>query len=339
MDLRPSQEQTQLVEAFAAMYGKSCSPGEVADGEHEGHHPALWVQVQQMGAVEMAVDDGATLLDLVLVAEQHGRHIAPAPMIEAQVAARLLSAVGGPLAEEALASLLAGDELITIALRPPVGGIAGLVPAGAVADRAIVASGDRLLLVNLDGTSTPVSNTGGLPLADVAVPSDAHEIANGHDALLHFALALDEWRVLTAAALQGLAARALEIGVEYVKERKAFGQPIGAFQAVAHRLADRAAEVDGAELLIREAAWSFDAEPLRAPELAAMALAFAAETARDTTYFALHFHGGYGFMLEYPIQAYFRRARTWSAILENPATSFQLVAERRALRVAKEAAK
>jgi alkylation response protein AidB-like acyl-CoA dehydrogenase len=338
MDLRPSPEQAQLVEAFAAMYAKSCSPAEVAEAEPDGHSPAVWNQVQQMGAIEMAVDDGATLLDLVLVAEQHGRRIAPTPMIEAQVVARLLAALGGPLAGQVLGRLLSGEELTTLALRPATGGIAGLVPAGAIADSAVVADGDRLLLVELGEAATPVSNTGCLPLADVKLPDDAVVIASGRSALLHFAHAVDEWRVLTAAALQGLAARALEIGVDYVKERKAFGQPIGGFQAVAHRLADRAAEVEGAELLVREAAWAFDVEPKRAPELAVMALAFATETARDTTYFALHFHGGYGFMLEYPIQAYFRRARTWSAILEDPATSFQLVADRRAHRVAQEAA-
>jgi hypothetical protein len=339
MDLRPSPEQTQLVEAFAALYDKSCSPGEVADAEPHGHSPALWAQVQRMGGVDMAVDDGATMLDLALVAEQHGRHLAPTPMIEAQVAARLLTAIGGQPAEEVVTALLAGDELVTIAVRPARGGVAGLVPAGAIADRAVVADGDRLLLANLEDAHIPVSNTGCLPLADVTIPPDSPVLATGHDGLVHFAHALDEWRVLTAAALQGLSARALEIAVDYVKERKAFGQPIGAFQAVAHRLADRAAEVDGAELLVREAAWAFDAEPARAPELAAMALAFATETARDTTYFALHFHGGYGFMLEYPIQAYFRRARTWSAILEDPATSFQLVADRRARRVAQQVAR
>jgi alkylation response protein AidB-like acyl-CoA dehydrogenase len=68
-------------------------------------------------------------------------------------------------------------------------------------------------------------------------------------------------------------------------------------------------ECDGAQLLSREAAWAATEEPQRAAELAAMAFGFAAETARDTTYYALHFHGGYGLMVEYDIQLYFRRAK------------------------------
>ena len=58
-----------------------------------------------------------------------------------------------------------------------------------------------------------------------------------------------------------------------------------------------------------------------------MAFGFAAETARDTSYHALHFHGGYGFMLEYDIQLYFRRARSWGAVLESPQSSYRRVAD------------
>jgi alkylation response protein AidB-like acyl-CoA dehydrogenase len=116
-------------------------------------------------------------------------------------------------------------------------------------------------------------------------------------------------------ALVGLAARSIEIGVEYVKERKAFGVPIGSFQAVSHGLADAATATEGASLLAREAAWSADAEaePERTPELAALAFGFSSDAAREASYRSEHYHGGYGFMLEYDIQLYFRRARAWPA--------------------------
>jgi alkylation response protein AidB-like acyl-CoA dehydrogenase len=123
--------------------------------------------------------------------------------------------------------------------------------------------------------------------------------------------------------------RALELTVAYVKERQAFGQPIGGFQGVAHRLADRATEVDGAQLLAREAGWAAAEDPQRGAELAAMAFGFAADTARDTTYYALHFHGGYGFMLEYDAQLYFRRARAWAGVLGEPRDAYRRVADLR----------
>ena len=62
---------------------------------------------------------GASLLDLALVAEQHGRFLGSAPLLEAQVAARLLAGLGSAEAGSALASALAGEHLITLALHPP----------------------------------------------------------------------------------------------------------------------------------------------------------------------------------------------------------------------------
>jgi alkylation response protein AidB-like acyl-CoA dehydrogenase len=325
MDLRPSLEQQQLVDAFASLYAAQ-SPGEkVREAEPLGFSPELWARLRETGALEMAVPEeqggwGASLLDLALVAEQHGRAVAPAPLIEAQVAARLLARLGA----DVLPQVLAGERLVTIALRPARDGVLTLVPAGAVAQQVVALDGDRLVLVDVPEDVRLVENSGCLPLADV--PLDKRTtLAEG--AVEAYATALDEWRVLTAAALAGIAAKALEIGVAYVKERQAFGVAIGSFQGVAHRLADRACEVDGAELLAREAAWAAAEEPGRAAELAAMAFGFAAETARDTTYHALHFHGGYGFMLEYDVQLYFRRARAWAAVLGEPKAAYRRVTD------------
>src|SRR4051794_17021682 len=96
MDLRPTQEQQQLVDAFADLYADQSSPERVRAAEPLGFLPELWARLRSVGAVEMAVPEraggwGASLLDLALVAEQHGRFVAPAPLVEAQVAARLLA--------------------------------------------------------------------------------------------------------------------------------------------------------------------------------------------------------------------------------------------------------
>src|SRR5690606_27164803 len=125
-------------------------------------------------------------------------------------------------------------------LHPARAGRASLVPAGAVADEAVVLSGDLLLLVPLEGARQGVENLGSMPLADITLGDDVIELAAGPAAVAAFDAAVDDFLCLTAAALVGIGARALEIGVEYVKERKAWGVPIGSFQAVAHRLADSA---------------------------------------------------------------------------------------------------
>ncbi len=323
MDLEPSEEQRLLIEAFGALYAKESPPERVRAAEPSGHDPDLWTRLRQNGVLEMAVDQtsggwGASLLDLALVAEQHGRFLGSAPLLEAQVAARLLSRVGSPAAGAALADVLAGDRLTTVALHPPRHGVLTMVPSGAVADSVVFVDRGQLWSAPAGASGTAVSNLGCLPVADVPVGDDALLLDAGPEVDALFERARDEWLVLMANALAGMAIRSLEIGVAYVKERHAFGVPIGSFQAVAHGLADAATSVDGGGLLAREAAWAAAEEPHRAPELAALACAFNAEAAREASYRSLHYHGGYGFMLEYDIQLYFRRAKAWPAQFAEP---------------------
>jgi alkylation response protein AidB-like acyl-CoA dehydrogenase len=110
-----------------------------------------------------------------------------------------------------------------------------------------------------------------------------------------------------------LAGEALALAVAYVRQRHQFGRPIGSFQALAHGLVDVATAVDGARLLAFEAAWALDAGAADRA-LASMAFAFAADTAAKTTACALHCHGGYGFMAEYDVQLYHRRAKSWAIV-------------------------
>jgi alkylation response protein AidB-like acyl-CoA dehydrogenase len=341
VDLNLSDEQQQLVDSFGALYAKESPPERVRAAEPTGHDPELWLRLLENGALEMAVDEraggwGASLLDLALVAEQHGRHLGSAPLIEAQAAARLLARLGSHLGPgstwagaELLESALAGARLVTFALHPPVDGVLPLVPAGAVADDVVYFDGTSLRHLELGDPRRTVSTIGSLPLADISVPSATTELSSGAGAVAAFDEAVNEWMILMAGALVGLAGRALDIGVEYVKERKAFGVPIGSFQAVSHGLADAATALDGGMLLAREAAWSAEVEPARTPELGPLAFGFCTEAAREASYRSLHYHGGYGFMVEYDIQLYFRRARGWPAQFVEPDVAFAMAAAHR----------
>lgn len=337
MDLRPSDEQLQLIDAFAALYAKESTPERVRDAEPLGFDHRLWSQLVELGALSMAVDEsdggwGASLLDLELVAEEHGRALGSAPLLEAQVACRLLARAGGAAAGDLLAASLAGERLPTVSPRVPSSGLLALVPAGAVATDVIAREGDRLVVLTPGDDRVTPENVGCQPLADLPVDrarlDEATVLVDGPGAELHDR-ALDDWLVLTAGALAGMAERAVQIGVDYAAEREAFDQKIGAFQAVGHRLADVATASAGATLLAREAAWADDEDPGRRAELAAMAFSFAAETARDATAVALHVHGGYGFMLEYDIQLYYRRCRGWANVLMSPSAAARRVADRR----------
>jgi alkylation response protein AidB-like acyl-CoA dehydrogenase len=327
VDLALGDEQRELVTSFASLLSRASSPDAVRAAEPGGFDAALWRTLLGTGVLTMAVPEsqggwGAGLLDLALVAEEVGRALAPAPVVETQVAARLLAAVAegsrsaAKPADEALASALGGDLLVTMALHPPRAEVAELVPAGALCDALILPAAGRLSLVSPPAAARrPVANLGSAPLADVEVELDGGvELAIGDTALELFENALDEWLVLTAAALVGMATAAHEAVCAYAAERRAFGALIGSYQGVAHPLADDATALDGARLLVREAAWTLDAGQRRGRELAAMAFAFTSETAERATYDAIHFHGGYGFMLEHDVQLHYRRARGWARV-------------------------
>jgi alkylation response protein AidB-like acyl-CoA dehydrogenase len=114
--------------------------------------------------------------------------------------------------------------------------------------------------------------------------------------------------VLLAAQAVGGARYALEITTQYALDRHQFDKPLGAFQALAHYLADAVTNLDGAEQLVHEAAWAgANGRPLTS--LAPMAKLFACSTFRDITAMAQQLFGGIGFTLDFDIQLYFRRAK------------------------------
>jgi alkylation response protein AidB-like acyl-CoA dehydrogenase len=334
VDLSLSGEQRQLVDSFAALYARESTSERVRAAEPSGFDARLWKTLQENGVVHMAVDEtaggwGASELDLALIAEPLGRAVASAPVIEAQVAARLLARCGQSGAEP-LARMLAGDALVTFMPRSGKGSRLGLVPAAAVADAVVALIDDRLIMVPLnDDNRRRVENMASMPLADIEISDQEHVLADGAKARRLFSDALDLWLGLTAMALVGAAQKAVELGVEYAKQRHAFGTAIGTFQAVSHPLADSATAADGARLLGLKAACSFVDEPERASELAAMAFTFAYETARDATRRSLHIHGGYGFGMEQDIQLYYRRTRGWAMMYGEPAIALDRVADMR----------
>jgi alkylation response protein AidB-like acyl-CoA dehydrogenase len=114
--------------------------------------------------------------------------------------------------------------------------------------------------------------------------------------------------VLAAAQAVGGAQYAMDITVQYAKDRQQFDKPLGAFQALAHYLADATTAVDGAEVLVHEAAWA-RSEGRSVAKLAPMAKLFACQTFRDVTATAQQIFGGIGFTVEFDIQLYFRRAK------------------------------
>ena len=220
--------------------------------------------------------------------------------------------------EGLLGELAGGGTIATLTLRPVADRRARLVPAGAVAGAVVGFDGADLVLDPSEPPAETVPNTADLALADRDL-TGAAVIASGPAAARLWAAARAEWQALMAAACAGLAARAIEIGVDYVMGRRQFGVPVGSFQAVQHGLADAAVRTEGGRLLAHRAAWALDAGRPDGRRLAAMALVFCAEAARFAADRSLQYHGGYGYSAEYDVQLYYRRAAGWPLQIGEPA--------------------
>jgi alkylation response protein AidB-like acyl-CoA dehydrogenase len=333
VDLRLNEEQRAVRDTFAALFRKESTPQRVRLAESAGFDDPLWRRYASIGALGIGVPadcggaDGG-LLELALVAEEAGRRLAPIPVTETAAAARLL----GRLREkELLTPILNGSSIVSLATGcGPF--TQQLLVDGAIADGVLALDGESLLYITRPGglTRTPRRNLGGLALARWdAAQRETTPLAEGDEAWGLFAAALDEVRVLRAAALVGLAEEAVRLGSEYAKVRQAFGQQIGMYQAVAHPFADALSALDGAQLLIQKACWALDSGQDDGPALAAMAFVFAAETAYQASQHSLHVHGGYGFTEEYDIQLYYRRAKAWAVAFADPRRELLVVADRR----------
>ena len=151
------------------------------------------------------------------------------------------------------------------------------------------------------------SDTHSLMFTDVKVPKENRIGEDGFG--FKFAMkTLSGGRIGIAAQALGVASGALELALQYSKERKSFGKPICEHQAIAFKLADMATEIEAARLLCLRAAWQKDMGQ-DFSESSAMAKLFSAEKAMRITTEAVQIHGGYGFVKEYHVERLMRDAK------------------------------
>ncbi len=294
---------------------------------------------------------GQGLLEGAIVYEELGRALAPSPHFPSAVlAARCLDGAGDADQRAAwLPKIASGEALVVPAWHEPGRGFGpegvalaatpdgdGFRLNGSKRHVLFASAASRLLVLARTGAAPtavdlflldPRAEGVGLTqqrslasdtqyqvdLADVRVGA-ADRVGAAGSGWATWDRALLDGVVLLAAQAVGGADRALEITVDYARERKQFDKPLGAFQAISHYLADAATKLDGARTLVYEAAWARDTGRSVA-RLAPMAKLFACRTYRDLTAMCQQVWGGVGFTIEYDIQLYFRRAKqlqiTW----------------------------
>jgi alkylation response protein AidB-like acyl-CoA dehydrogenase len=143
---------------------------------------------------------------------------------------------------------------------------------------------------------------------DCEVPAE-RLVGQQDQAWMQLMAGLNHERLIIAAQSLGMAQRAFDDVLAYVKERKQFGRPVGSFQTLKHRLADLATEIEATRLLVYNTAMNVDANPSALfPREASMCKLKATETAKRTTLEAMQMMGGYGYAVEYDMERQVRTA-------------------------------
>ncbi len=307
----------------------------------------LWKQLVELGVAGLRVPEahgGAGLgsLDAAIVSEELGRALAPVPWLASSVlsVAALRAAGSDAQQSEWLPRIASGEAILTPAWLEPGGGYAprGIetrftadqkltgakqhVPfARAAAQLLVLARSDAapaaidLVLVPPDAAGVRLeqqrslaSDAQYLVRFEGVTPAREARLGAPGSGWTHWETAMLEGAIQAGALAVGGAERALELTVQYARDRVQFGKPLGAFQSIAHYLADAQTRLDGARTLVLEAAWAH-ASGQPCARLAPMAKLFACRTFRDLTAMAQQVFGGVGFTVEYDVQLYFRRAK------------------------------
>lgn len=284
MDVRLTAEQRQLRDA-AAKLADDLGPGAVQDLDDRNRIARLDKQIGVTGWRSLR-SDGASGVDVAIVAEEFGRRVVDAPFL-------------GPILADDLARHVDADAAVATV---------------AVDGRAIDARGARRALA-LSGTTILSTDLGAIRAGADLTRSEADTV--GSPAALGEVSpeAAAQWRALalvtTSADLVGIARGAHAVACDYAKIREQYGKAIGSYQAVAHLLAESLALIEGSVSISRNAAWGVDelppAEAIRAARIAKVYCARAARTVCET---AIQVHGGIGNTWDCLVHVYLRRALT-----------------------------
>lgn len=317
-DFTLDDEQQSLRHGVASILAKTCTTRQLRDLGSVSFSSSLLGQLAEFGLFAAGLPEelgGAEvgLGSLVAAAEVLGEAFAPVPFADMIAGLRATARAAEPAT--GLNQLFDGAEPVTVALedlsRPQT------LPAGCVARWVVGWRGDDLVVIQRHATPAWLPNAAGMPLGSWT-PGDGSIEFVLNDAGYARRQLVTEWRLLTGAALVGVARTALRYAVDFATVRETRGVPIGALQAISHKLADVKIALDAAGNLIRQAAWFQENEPESRPELPALAFAGAVRAASFGVHTAVHIHGGQGVSLESDVTLAFTRARAWGLFSGHP---------------------
>ena len=283
---------------------------------------------------------GAGIAEVAIAAQEVARVLLPVPYLSTALAgAALTGAVltgGDPDAAALFLPDLASGALtaafaFTDGLRVEGGRLSGVaehVLDGAEAGLFLVRADGALYAVRAADAAVTVTGTLDQSRSQATVVfGRSPAVASGADP----SQAEELMRVLLAAESVAAAEHCLEVTVAYLKTRRQFGRPLGAFQALRHRCADLAVEVSAARATAQAAVTAASSAPGTLPVLAPLAKRYCVDVFVHVAAEMIQLHGGIGFTWEHEAHRYFKRAKTSQLLLGTPGQLRRLVAERAGL--------
>lgn len=283
----------------------------------------LWRGLAAQGLTSLGADPDTGLREIVLVFEELGRASCPAPLLGAVAANLALAGRESNTAHPLLDDLQRGDAAVSTIFgasdgdpaagrldirQDIVSGITAFVEGAQTATHFLVFADDAVALVSRNAHGVTVKPTPGLAVPALAevifenTPSTTFDVPSSK--LSEIALVA---RLSCAGRALGAAQRGFELAVDNAKVRKQFGQLIGQFQAVQHKLANCLTNLDGARLTIEAAAEAYDAGNQEWTVCASSALAFAGPALRDVSIQSHRALGAIGYAEEHEAPRHFRR--------------------------------
>jgi alkylation response protein AidB-like acyl-CoA dehydrogenase len=355
LDFGFSQEQEMLRQSARSLLEKECPTTVVRKlmDDERGYDPALWRKFAELGWTGLVLPEefggsGLGYVDLVVVLEEMGRVVLPAPFIWTVLFGEAIRRGGSDARKRSMLPKIASGEVVgTLAWMEASGrwdasgiampakksgssfvldGAKVFVNDGHIADYLLVAartggSGENgITLFAIDRKRAGVS-VNPLKTMDQTrkltevvfqnVKAEAADVVGEVDqGWKLLATVIDRGKVALAAEMMGGAERVMQMAVEYSKVREQFGRPIGSFQAIQHKCANMLVDIEGAKSAVYYAAWAVSNEVAEAPLAAALAKAAASDAYRRTAAEAIQVHGGIGFTWEHDCHLYFKRAKS-----------------------------
>jgi len=328
-----SEDQHEIKRTAKDLLAQRSTAGKVREAaESRTYDDELWIELAGLGWPGVAIPEeygggGLGVIELATLLEEGGYALANSPLLASVACALAIHEAGSDEQKSHWLPRLASGEAtgslgIDTHTFPDVVDSDVIVVLSRGGSSISLVATDKAVVTEVE-TIDPTRRYGlvGLGEGSDPMPGDA-------------AAAQSLAAIVTSAELVGICQRALDMTVEYVKERKQFGRPVGSFQAVQHRCAQMLLHTEAARSVTYYAAWAADADRSLLAEAASLAKSSASKAGVEVTASAIQAHGGIGFTWEADVHWFYKRAQLDAAWLGGTKTHRALLTKIAASRAA-----